>query len=152
MQDGRGMLELAVLADRRRLAVTFRTRPVDSERGDRAAGQQLAEFLPDLDQRREVLDIAARERVLDHRDGGGAPRRRLHRTTHFKARLLDDGHDLANFRLHLRPSNPLISDAFSPPARLCTRAPVVIARTSSISSARGASAIPTSIASKWLRT
>src|SRR5271168_1513889 len=146
------MLEFPVLADRRRLAVTFRTRPLDSKRRYRMASQQLAEFLADLDQRCEVLDIAACERVLDHRDGGGAPRRWLHRTTHLEARLLDDRHDLANFRLHLRPSNPLISDAFSPPARLCTRAPVVIARTSSISSARGASAIPTSIASKWLRT
>src|SRR5271163_3340472 len=146
------MLEFPVLADRRRLAVTFRTRPLDSERRYRTASQQLAEFLADLDQRREVLDVAARERVLDHRDGGGAARRRLDRAVHLQARLLDDRHDLANFRLHLRPSNPLISDAFSPPARSWTRAPVVIASTSSISSARGASAMPTSIASKWLRT
>src|SRR5271169_6853071 len=146
------MLEFPVLADRRRLAVTFRDRPLDSERRYRTASQQLAEFLADLDQRREVLDIAAGERVLDHRDGGRASRRRLDRAAHLEARLLDDRHDLANLRLHLSPSTPLISDAFSPPARLCPRAPVVIARTSSISSARGASAIPTSIASKWLRT
>src|SRR5271168_1898533 len=98
------MLELPVLADRRRLAVTFRAWPLDSERRYRTASQQLAEFLTYLDQRREVLDIAARERVLDHRDGGGASRRRLDRTTHLEARLLDNRHDLANLRLHLRPS------------------------------------------------
>src|SRR3984885_13983587 len=115
------MLELPVLADRRRLAVTFHAWPLDSERRHRTASQQLAEFLADLDQRREVLDIAARERVLDHRDGGGAARRRRDRAAPPQARLLDDRHDLSNLCLHLRPSNPLISDAFSPPARLCTR-------------------------------
>src|SRR5579864_421029 len=53
---------------------------------------------------------------------------------------------------HLRPSSPLISDAFSPPTRAWTRGPVVITRASKISLARGASLIPTSMASKWLRT
>ncbi len=51
-----------------------------------------------------------------------------------------------------RPSSPLISEALRPPARAWMRPPVVIARISTISSGRGASATPTSIASKWLRT
>src|SRR5437763_12494458 len=53
---------------------------------------------------------------------------------------------------YLSPSSPLISDALSPPTRAWMRGPVVITRASRISSARGESLIPTSIASKWLRT
>ena len=152
MQHRGGVFEFAVLADGRRLAVALRARSLDAERRDGARGEQLAEFLADVDERREILDIAAGERIFDHRDGGGAPRRRLDGAIHLDPRLLDDSHELSNLRFHLSPSNPLISEASSPPARLCTRGPVVIASASSISSARGASATPTSIASKWLRT
>src|SRR6202044_615145 len=95
---------------------------------------------------------AAGERILDHRHGGGSSRRRLNSAIHLDARLLDEGPRLANLRLHLSPSNPLIWEASRPPARLCTRGPRVIASASRSSSARGASATPISIASKWLRT
>src|SRR4030095_4513493 len=58
----------------------------------------------------------------------------------------------ALLRLHLCPSSPLISLALRPPARSCTRGPVPMARMLMISSALGASLMPTSMASKWLRT
>ena len=44
------MLQLAVLTDRRSLAVTLRARPLDAERSDGALGKQPAEFLADVDQ------------------------------------------------------------------------------------------------------
>src|ERR1700733_6502745 len=152
MQQRGGVFELAVLADGGRLAVALRARSLDAERRDSARGEQGAELLTDIDQRREILDIAAGERILDHRHGGGSSRRRLNSAIHLDARLLDDSHQLCNLRLHLNPSNPLIWEASRPPARLCTRGPVVIASASRRSSARGASAMPISIASKWLRT
>src|ERR1700734_675883 len=152
MQHCGGMFELAVLANGCRLAIAFRSRSLDAERRDGARGEQGAELLADIDQRRETLDIAAGERILDHRHGGGSSRRRLNSAIHLDARLLDEGPRLANLRLHLSPSNPLIWEASRPPARLCTRGPRVIASASRSSSARGASATPISIASKWLRT
>ena len=60
--------------------------------------------------------------------------------------------DLANVGFHLSPSSPLMSQASRPPEREWTRGPVVITRTRTISSARGASFNPISIESKWLRT
>src|ERR1700722_12239744 len=152
MQQRGGMFQLAVLADGSRLAVALRARSLDAERRDGARGEQGAELLADIDQRREILDIAAGERILDHRNGGGSSRRRLNSAIHLDARLLDDSHEFANLRLHLSPSNPLIWEASRPPARLWIRGPVVIASASRSSSARGASTTPTSIASKWLRT
>ena len=53
---------------------------------------------------------------------------------------------------HLSPSQALISSAASPPMRLWTRGPIVMARQNRISSGRGPSVMPTSMASKWLRT
>ena len=55
-------------------------------------------------------------------------------------------------RAHLSPSQALMSRAASPPMRSCTRGPQVITRQNRISSGRGPSLMPTSIASKWLRT
>src|ERR1700722_9897391 len=118
MQHRGGVLQFAVLADGRRLAVAFRGRSLDAERCDRARREQGAKFLADLDQRREVLDIAAGERVFDHGDRDRASRRRLYSAIHLDARLLDDSDELANLRLHLNPSIPLIWEASRPPARL----------------------------------
>ena len=152
MQKRGGVLHFAVLADQRRLAVTLRLRALDAERRDRALAEQLAEFLPGLDQRREVLDIAAGERIVDHGERGGAPHRRRNLAAHLGQRLVDHRHDLADFEAHRSPSCPLISEALRPPTRAWTRGPVVITSASRISSARGASATPISNASKWLRT
>src|SRR5262249_51808705 len=102
--------------------------------------------------RREVGLVAAGERVGDHRHRRGLARRRRHRPPHLGIGLLDDGKDLANLGFHRRPSSPLTSLAFRPPARSWMRAPVVITRINTISSARGASTMPTSMALKWLRT
>src|SRR5277367_3830859 len=118
MQQRSGVFELAVLADGRSLAVAFRSRSLDAERRDRARGEQGAKLLPDIDQRRQVLDIAAREWIFDHGDSDRAPRRRPNSAIHLDARLLDDGQEFANICLHLNPSNPLIWKASRPPARL----------------------------------
>jgi hypothetical protein len=67
MQDRRRMLEFAVLADRGGLAVTVRFCAVDAQRRDGLLREQLAEFLADGDQGREVLDVAAGERIFDSR-------------------------------------------------------------------------------------
>src|SRR5271163_4327202 len=152
VQHRGGVFELAVLPHCRRLAVALRVRSLDAERRNGALGEQRPELLADVDQQREILDITAGERIIDHCDDGGAPRRRVDGAIHFDARLLDESHELSNLGFHLSPSNPLTLEASRPPARLCTRGPVVIASASRISSARGASATPTSIASKWLRT
>ena len=94
------MLQLAILADGGRLAVAMRLGAVDAERGDRLLRQQLAEFLADRDQRREILDIAAGKGIFDHRDRRGAPRRRRDRLAHLDMGLLDHGDDLANDGAH----------------------------------------------------
>ena len=146
------MFEFAVLADSGGLAITLRALSGYAECGDGFFRQQRAQFLADVDQLGEVFDIAPRERVLDHGDRRRASRRRFDRAAAFLARLFEENRELADFRFHLRPSLALISEAFSPPARLWTRAPQVIASASSNSSARGASVRPTSMASKWLRT
>jgi len=72
MQDRGGVLELTVLADRRRLAVALRPGAIDPKRCDRLLRKQLAELLADRDQGRQVLDIAAGKRIFDHRQ---SPRR-----------------------------------------------------------------------------
>ena len=73
------MFEFAVLADRGGLAVALAPLAGNAERRDGLLRQQRAELLADVDQLGEVLDIAAGERVLDHRDRGGAAGRRLDR-------------------------------------------------------------------------
>ena len=67
-------------------------------------------------------------------------------------RFFDRHGGLADLRLHLSPSSPLMSLAVRPPILSCTRAPVVMTSTRASSSALGASAQPTSMASKWPRT
>ena len=105
-----------------------------------------------VDQGRKILDIAACERIGDDGDRRRTPHRRRNLAPHLGQGLVDHRYDLANFEAHRSPSCPLISEAFSPPTRAWTRGPVVITSASKISSARGASATPTSKASKWLRT
>ena len=97
------MLELAVFADRGRLAIALRLGAVDAERRDRPLRQQFAEFLADRDQRREVLDIAAGKGIFDHGDRRRAPGRRRDCLAHLQMGLFDHRDDLANDGAHLRP-------------------------------------------------
>src|SRR5579863_7950317 len=152
MKDRGGVFELAILADRRGFAVALRSRAFDPQRGDGARGEQVAKLLANVHQGRKILHEASCKRIVDDRHRRCAARRRIDGAVHLDSRLLDDGDDLSNPGFHRNPSSPLICEACRPPARLCTRGPVVMARASSISSARGASTTPTSIASKWLRT
>ena len=82
------MLQLAVLADGRGLAVALRLRAVDAERRHRALRQEIAEFLADRDQGREILDIFAGKGIFDHGDRRGAPRRRRDLSAHFRSASL----------------------------------------------------------------
>ncbi len=94
------MFEFAVLADSRRLAVALDPAALDAERGDRALRQQAAEFLADVHQVAEILDVAAGERIGDHGDRRRPPGRRIDRPSHFGQRLVDEDRDLADLRLH----------------------------------------------------
>src|ERR1700674_4036751 len=104
MQDGGGVLELAILTHRRRLAVALRLRTGNPERRERAFAQQLAELLADIDQRAEILDISPRERIFDHRDSRRPAHRRIDRPAHLAACFLDDGHDFSHLALHRGPT------------------------------------------------
>ena len=64
MEDGRRMLELAIGADRGRLAEALDGRARDAEGRDRPLGKQLAKLFPHLDKFCQVLDIGSSERVL----------------------------------------------------------------------------------------
>ena len=64
----------------------------------------------------------------------------------------DQRQDVGVARTHRKPSQALMPLAASPPMRSCTRGPQVITRQNRISSGRGPSLMPTSMASKWLRT
>ena len=152
MEDRRGMLEFAGLADDGCLAVALRLRRRDAERGDRAPSQQVAEFLADGHQRLEVGFETSGAGIGDHRDRGGATGRRRHRAPHLDMGLVDDRRELADAGLHRNPSSPLTSLARRPPTRSWTRPPVDMTRISTISSARGASLTPTSMALKCPRT
>ncbi len=59
-----------------------------------------AEFAADRHQVGQVLDVAAGEGVLDHRDGGGTAGRRVDGAAHLAADLLDEGDDLADLGRH----------------------------------------------------
>ena len=67
MQDRRGVLELARLADDRRLAVALDRRRGHAERRDGLLAEHAAELLADLHQLLEIVGVAARERIGDHR-------------------------------------------------------------------------------------
>src|SRR5262245_22877827 len=94
VQDRRAVLHLAVEADERSLAVGL---GVAAERGERACDEQAAEGLAvGVDERREILDETAGERVLDHRRGGGDHEWRLDRPASVGVYLLDDRDELAD--------------------------------------------------------
>src|SRR5204862_6641267 len=124
------------------------TAPRPSNRRDRAVSEKAAEFLADIDVEGDGLLRGAGERSLDHRYRGRAAYRRCDHFALLAQRFIDEGDDLADLGFHLKPSFPTISLASSPPARACTRGPVVITSTSTISLARGPSATPASMASK----
>src|SRR5690349_14112706 len=100
MQDRRGVLELARLADDGRLAVALRLTGLDAEGLNALRAEQPAELLADGDQLVEVLDVAARARVLDHGHRERAARRRLDRPVHLAARLVDLHDELADLGRH----------------------------------------------------
>src|ERR1022692_5195500 len=131
MKNRRGVFQFSVL--------TRRPRP---------RREQFPEFLSNRHQLGKILHIFSRTRILNYGHRRRTPRRRRNLAVHFAPRLFHKSRNLADLRFHRSPSSPLISSALSPPTRACTRAPVVITRASRISSARGASFTPTSMASK----
>src|SRR5438105_3285715 len=103
MQDRRRMFEFAVFADSSGLAVAVRLGTVDAECRDSLLRKQIAELLADFDQLRQILDIPACKRILDHRDRSGPPRRRRNPMSHLEMGFLDHRDDLANDRAHCQP-------------------------------------------------
>src|SRR6201984_563635 len=96
----------------RPLAVTVRLRPFDAQGRHRLFGQEVAELLADLDQRREILDIPAGKGVFNNGNRGRAPARRRDLLPHLQHRLLDDRYDLANDRIHgFAPRFPVSADS-----------------------------------------
>ena len=94
------MFEFAIFADSGGLAVAMGVGAVDAERGNGLFREQLAEFLADRDQRREIFDIAAGKRIFDHGNRRRAPRRRGDLLPHFQMSFLDHRDDLSNDRAH----------------------------------------------------
>ena len=88
------MLVLAVRPHDGRLAVGVH-RP--AQRHHRAAAEQVAQLLAGLDQLLQVVDEAARERVLDHRDRGHLPDRLLDAPAAVLVDLLHHREQLADF-------------------------------------------------------
>ena len=146
------MFQFAVFAHHRGLAVALRLIGPDSQRSHAFLTQKCPQFLADVHQVGQIIDIAPGEGVFDHSGRDGLTGGGRDGAAGFLVRFLDPDAQFANPCLHLRPSSPLICEASSPPAREWMRGPVVIARITTISSARGASFRPTSIESKWLRT
>ena len=92
VDDRRAVLDLAVEADERALAVAL---DLAAEQLERALGQQRPERLAVLvDQRLEILDVAPGERVRDHGAGSDHPHRRIDRAAPLLVDVLDDGDDL----------------------------------------------------------
>src|SRR5690606_8540982 len=87
-----------------------------------------------------------------HVDAGDDAVRMILKIRHLCAFHIHQGEAGAAPALHRSPSNALLSEAASPPIRACTRGPQAMTRHSTISSGRGPSGMPTSMASKWLRT
>src|SRR5712691_3593165 len=140
MQDRCGVLQFTILAHRRSFAVTLGGWPLDPQRRDSALCQQLAELFANRHQLRKIINVLSRIRILNHRNRSRPPRRWIDLPPHLCRSLFEKRRNLSNlcsnFGLHPTPSSPLISDAFTPPTRPCTRAPVVITSASTISSAR----------------
>src|SRR5688572_8776127 len=148
MENGGGVLELTPFANRGSLAITFHPIASDAQCGDGALGQQAAQLLSDIDKECQVLLKNACVRIFDDGHSRCTAGGRIDRPSLLGQRLIHKDHNLPDPALHRSPSSPFTSLARSPPTRSCTRAPVVMTRATTISSERGASAIPTSIASK----
>src|SRR5215831_14614521 len=142
------MFQFAILSNCGGLAIAFRGRARDAQSRDGAFRQQSAELLADFHQFTQIFHKFPSERIFDDRGGRRAPRRWSDGLAHFTASLFHKRDNFADLGFHRSPSSPLISEAFSPPTRAWTRGPVVITSARRISSARGASFTPTSIASK----
>ncbi len=101
VQDGGRMLDFPGFSDDGRLAVALRLARFDTERLHAARAEQAAQFLADGHQFVELFDVASGIRVLDDRDGDGAPRRRLDGASHLDARLIDLDDQLADSCAHV---------------------------------------------------
>src|SRR5438309_6242716 len=147
MQNRRGVLDLAVFAHGRRLAIALDAGRRYAQSRDCSQREQFTEFLADQHQFRQVFHILSSAWIFNDGDCGGTPSWRIDGPAHLGSRLFDEGCNLADLRslwdFHRSPSSPLISEALRPPTRACTRGPVVITNANRISSARGASARPT---------
>ena len=133
------MFKLAFGADACRLADSFRQLPGMPSAATARSASSPPSSSPIAISGSRFSAYAAGQGIFDDGHRGGAPGRRRDGAPALDQCLFDNGYDLSNRRAHRSPSSPLISVAASPPTRACTRAPVVIARTSTISSARGAS-------------
>src|SRR5262249_55879355 len=139
MQKCRCMLPLALLADDGCLAIALDFRRGDAEGSHGPLTEQPTQLLPDRHQLFQGFAVAAGKGIAEHRGGDGVAGRRTARLAHLAASFLDGNNDLADLGFHRNPSSPLISEAFSPPARAWMRGPVVMTSATSISSSRGAS-------------
>ena len=107
MEDGGGVLVLAVHAHHRGLAVGVHG---GAERGHRAAAQQIAELLASFDERLEILHEAAGEGVLDHGHRRDLPQRLRHRPASVfeyflhNSQELSDFHDVSSLSVRRRPA------------------------------------------------
>ena len=127
MQDGRGMLQLAGLADDGRLAVALGLTGRDAQRGDALLAQQCAELFADGDQLIQVLAVASGIRVGNDRDGDSATGRRVDGLAHFDAGLVDLHDEFSDVHahafscvvvtVHLKPSHFAMFSARRPPTR-----------------------------------
>ena len=94
VDDRRAVLDVPVEADERALPEALGRR---AEQLERAGGEQLSERLAvGVDQRGQILDEGAGERVRDHRAHGHDPGRRSDRAASLDVDVLDDRHDLSN--------------------------------------------------------
>jgi len=151
MQDRGGVLQLAVLADDRGLAVALRLAGPDPKGLHALVPEEAAEFLADGDQRIEVLVVAAGAGIGDDRDRQRAARRRLDAASHLDPGFVDLHDQLADIGTHGVPQrSPFHCEmpaAARPPTRAWTRPPAPITRMKTISSASGAPGTRTGIAS-----
>ncbi len=142
------MFQLSALADHGGLAIALCLRGFDAQRGHATLAQQPAEFGADFDQVGQVIGVTPGIGVGDDRHGHGLAGGGGDGAAHLGMGFLDPDGQFADIGAHLSPSFPVILSAARPPARLWTRGPVVMTSISAISSARGASFRPSSIASK----
>src|SRR5215469_3828599 len=100
MEDRGSMLQLASFAYDRGLAVALGLARRNPKRCDGTPPENVAQMLSDCHQGFEISDMAARARILDHRDCCYLARGRIDRMIHLAVRLFDDRKELSKFRLH----------------------------------------------------